>query len=311
MHTIEVNKVTKIYRKGFRAVRIPAVVDLSFSVRKGVITGFVGPNGAGKTTTIKMIAGLVHPTKGTIRLNGRDTSSPSARRGVAFLSEQPYFYAHLTVDEMLRFAADLLGVPSAQRDGETARVLETVELTHKRRMKIKDLSKGMQQRLNMAQALLGEPHTFILDEPMSGMDPPGRRLFREIMAGLRAEAKTLFFSTHVLDDVETVCDDVVVLDRGTLTYAGPVRTLLDDGFLGTEIAAAGLEQGARDALVSRGYSPQYNGDTGKWVLLIPKTDDPAAVLRLLHEHNVFPSSIVRRTMTLEALLYQRKPGGDA
>ncbi len=311
MHAIEVNKVTKIYRKGFRAVKVPAVVDLSFAVRKETITGFVGPNGAGKTTAIKMIMGLVYPSSGNLLIHGQDASVPRARKGVAYLSEQPCFYAHLTAEEMLRFTAHLIRFPAHGVAGEIARALEAVELTHKARTKIKEFSKGMQQRLNMAQALLGSPHTLVLDEPMSGMDPPGRRLFRELMLRLRQEQKTLFFSTHVLDDVESLCDDVIVLRQGRLTYAGQVRTLLDDGFTGTEIVTGDLEQECSEALGSAGCRVRRNDDTGEWTLFVPRGSDADAVQRLLYERNVFPRSIVRRSMTLEELLYRREKDSAA
>lgn len=310
MHAIEVNNVTKVYRKGVRSIRVPAVVDLSFTVRKGAITGFVGPNGAGKTTTIKMMTGLVFPTSGTVRIGDVVSSLPSARRGVAYLSEQPYFYRHLTVREMLSFTANLIGIKGDERNREIVRVLEVVELADKGGLKIRAMSKGMQQRLNMAQALLGRPHTLILDEPMSGMDPPGRRLFRIIMARLREEKCTLFFSTHVLDDVESVCDDVVVLQHGSLTYAGAVRTLLDDGFLGTDIATGPLDGKCRDALVESGCTSAGEGKTGDRSLFVPKTADVKDVLQLLYRHEVIPESVTRRSMTLEELLYQRKRDGD-
>lgn len=307
MHAIEVENVTKIYRKGFRAVRVTAVSDLSFTVRKGAITGFVGPNGAGKTTTIKMLEGLVYPTRGALRINGKDAASPRARSGVVFLSEQPYFYAHLTAGEMLRFTAGLIRMAPSQVRSEIHRVLETVELSHKIGSKIKELSKGMQQRLNMAQALLGSPHTLVLDEPMSGMDPPGRRLFREIMEQLRNEGRTLFFSTHVLDDIEAVCDDVVVLQNGKLNYAGGVRELLERGFIGTELVTGEIPQECREALENTGCRLLHDAQRGEWTLFVPKKGNVAAMQHLLFEKGAVPRRVVPRSMTLEELLYQRKP----
>ncbi|MBN1757835.1 MAG: ABC transporter ATP-binding protein [Chitinispirillaceae bacterium] len=307
MHAVEVDKVTKIYRKGFRAVRVPAVVDLSFSVRKGAVTGFVGPNGAGKTTTIKMMTGLVRPSAGTVRVGGVDASFPAARRGVAYLSEQPYFYHHLTVREMLRFTAHLTGLQGDEGEKEITRVLEIVELADRDALKIREMSKGMQQRLNMAQALLGRPHTLILDEPMSGMDPPGRRLFREVMGRLGGERCTIFFSTHVLDDVESLCDDVVVLQRGSLTYAGTVSTLLEEGFSGTDITTGALEQPCREALEAAGCTVTGTGDDNRECsIFVPKTTGTDTVLRLLFQHDMVPRSVVGKSMTLEELLYQRK-----
>jgi ABC-2 type transport system ATP-binding protein len=307
MHAIEVNNVTKIYRKGFRAIKIPAVVGCTFTVGKGRITGFVGPNGAGKTTTIKMLNGLVRPSAGMLLLHGKNAAEPQSRRRVAYLSEQPYFYSHLTVAEMLRFTAQLIGVPPSEMSGEIGRTLELVGLTHKIKAKIKELSKGLQQRLNMAQALIGKPHTLILDEPMSGMDPPGRRLFRELMNGLRRQNTTLFFSTHVLDDIESVCDDVIVLQKGKVTYAGEVRALLDQGYRGTEIVANEMPEGCREPLEKAGCAVTRNDDGEGWTIVADASADVASIQRMLYEQEVYPLSIRPCTMTLEELLYRKKP----
>jgi ABC-2 type transport system ATP-binding protein len=166
----------------------------------------------------------------------------------------------------------------------------------------------MQQRLNMAQALLGSPHTLILDEPMSGMDPPGRRLFRELMIQLRKEKCTLFFSTHVLDDVEMLCDDVVVLQDGRLTYAGEVDALLDEGFLGTEIITGTLGLECQEALKGAGCRVKSQNGSDEWVVEIPRTGDTNTVQRLLYDHSIIPRAIGRRSMTLEEMLYRREKG---
>jgi ABC-2 type transport system ATP-binding protein len=309
MHAIEVEKVTKIYRKGFRAVRVPAVVDLSFTVRKAAITGFVGPNGAGKTTTIKMMTGLVFPTSGAVRIEGMNAADPPAKSGVAYLSEQPYFYSHLSVEEMLLFTAQLIKIPGGDQRREIARVLEIVQLADKGKLKIREMSKGMQQRLNMAQALLGRPHTLILDEPMSGMDPPGRRLFRSVMASLHQEGCTLFFSTHVLDDVESLCDDVVVLQQGKLTYAGAVQTLLNEGYLGTEIITGPLSATVKSKLENNRVKVAIDSGDASCSLFIDKCSDIDTVLQALYADGVYPRSVGRRSMTLEELLYSRNEGG--
>jgi len=310
MNAIHVDNVTKIYRKGFRGVKVPAVTNLSFTVRRDAITGFVGPNGAGKTTTIKMIVGLAYPASGRVMLYGRDAALPSSRCGVAYLSEQPCFYAHLTVGEMLRFTAGLIGLAQPAISGEVERALGTVELGHCKKLKIKELSKGMQQRLSMAQALLGSPHTLILDEPMSGMDPPGRRLFRTLMDRLRHEGKTLFFSTHVLDDVESICDDVVVLQRGELTYSGRIKSLLDRGFLGTDIRTGEFDEKCRETLSNAGCRMQHHSETNEWTLFVPRDIELESVIRLLYEYSIVPVSIVGRSMTLEELLYKQRREDD-
>jgi ABC-2 type transport system ATP-binding protein len=311
MNAIEVKNITKIYRKGVRGVKVPAVTDLSFSVNKGTITGFVGPNGAGKTTTIKMITGLAFPTAGNIHINGKDASEVKSRAGVAYLSEQPYFYTHLTVTEMLRFTAHLIELPPSSISGEIGRVLQLVEMAHKKDAKIKELSKGMQQRINMASTLLGSPTTLILDEPMSGMDPPGRRLFRKLIAQLHEEGSTLFFSTHVLEDIETLCDDVVVLQEGKLVYSGEVAALIEQGFIGIEMNTGKLEEPVRKELEEMGCTLTDRGAGNDWVVMVPKNRDPSRVQQYLYRHDCFPQSISRRSMTLETLLYQQKPGSPA
>ena len=303
MHAIEVKNVTKIYRKGFRAVKVPAVVECSFTVEKNRITGFVGPNGAGKTTTIKMLNGLVRPTSGELFLHGGNAVEPQSRRGVSYLSEQPYFYSHLTVGEMLQFSAQLSELSLNEIGPEINRVLDLVGLVHKVKNKIRELSKGLQQRLNMAQALLGKPHTFILDEPMSGMDPPGRRLFREIMQQLRRDGCTLFFSTHVLDDIESVCDDVIVLQQGTVTYAGTVRELLAKGYRGTEIEIADLSEKCAAALAVADTGFQKRRIDDGWIIFIEAGGAVEAVQQILNDHQVYPRSIRKSAMTLEELLY--------
>lgn len=309
MYAIELDKVTKIYRKGFRGVKVPAVTDLSFAVQRDKITGFVGPNGAGKTTTIKMVTGLVFPTRGTIILNGKKGVAPVNRSGIAYLSEQPYFYAHLKVGEMLDFVARLIRLPHGNIQGDIKRVLDLVELSHKQHTKVKELSKGMQQRLNMAQALLGNPHTLILDEPMSGMDPPGRRLFREILLDLKKQGKTLFFSTHVLDDIESVCDDVVVVQQGKLTYAGSVSALLDEGFTGTEIALKNLTADAKKAIDQFPQVTLHEDLSGGATVTVDRQGNPQEVLARLAAVSVFPDRVQKKTMTLENLLYHRSTGG--
>lgn len=307
MDAVQLDSVTKTYRKGFRAVKVPAVIDCSFSVKKGRITGFVGPNGAGKTTTIKMIIGLVRPTAGRVLIGSIDAAKPNARTGVAYLSEQPYFYNHLTVYEALEFAAALSLIPRSSIATEISRVLQLVELSPTR-AKIKEFSKGMQQRLNMAQALLGNPHTLIFDEPMSGMDPPGRRLFRELLHALRSEGKTIFFSTHVLEDIESLGDDVVVLHQGRLTYAGGVEELLTQGFKGTDIRTGPIPDACADALKNIGCTLQP-GQGDEQLLFVPKEVAIEAVQQLLRDRAVIYRAMERRALTLETMLYKNRSDG--
>lgn len=302
MALIEFDRVSKIYRKGFLAVKVPAVVDLSFSVDENHITGFVGPNGAGKTTSLKMLMGLVHPTSGTIKIRGKSAPAPESRERIAFLSEQPYFYDHLTVRESLRFAYRLNHLPPADMHRDIDRVLQKVDLSDSAGKRVRELSKGMQQRLNMAQALLGDAHVFILDEPMSGLDPLGRTLFRSLFRELIEQGKSIFFSTHILDDIEQVCDRVVVLAKGRLTYQGEIAELLERGFLGTDVLVATLDAQTRDRLRALGA---HVSDTavGTSLIFVPRDHDVRACQKILYEKGYFPESITNRHHSLETILY--------
>jgi ABC-2 type transport system ATP-binding protein len=304
MHAIELNNISKWYRKDFWVPRSCAVSDVSFSVKQGCVTGFVGPNGAGKTTSIKMIMGLVYPDSGTISIYGKKTDNPLSRNGVAYLSEQPYFYSHLTVEESLRFAAELLKLPKETIASEISRVLSSVELVDKNRSKVKSLSKGMQQRLNMAQALLGKPHTMILDEPMSGMDPPGRRLFRQLFKSLANSGTTIFFSTHVLDDIEAVCDEVIVLSKGKLHYNGRVDALLEKGYQGKEIVISGSTSQLCEQLENAGCSLNMH-ENGQITIFVRSGIDTLAVQTLIQScSGVMYHTVADKRMSLEDLLYK-------
>lgn len=307
MSAIEIKNLSKFYKKDFWSKKNPAVMGLSFSIKEGVVTGFVGPNGAGKTTTIKMMMGLVKPSAGSISLGGIDSSKSVSRKNVAYLSEQPYFYGHLSVQETLRFSANLLKISSRKISSEIEKVLFLVELTGKENIKVKNLSKGMQQRLNMAQTLLGDPHTLILDEPMSGMDPPGRRLFRNLFNELASKGKTIFFSTHVLEDIESVCSEVVVLSKGRLSYCGKVSSLLANGFSGTDLLVGKLIEEEIQTL-RESECVVSEPQKGKWKIFIPAEKDVLQIQKYLASHDKFCESITGRSMRLEDLLYKNKDG---
>jgi ABC-2 type transport system ATP-binding protein len=302
---IEFKNVYKNYRKHFWSRQVAAVVDSSFTVEKNTVTGFVGPNGAGKTTSIKMLLGLIRPTSGTVRINGDNPLFPSARKGVSFLSEHPYFYEHLTVCETLRFAHGLRQGYAKSGEADIEQALHAVELSASTDAKVKDLSKGMQQRLSMAQALLGNSDIFILDEPMSGLDPLGRRLFREILLALAQKGKTIFFSAHILDDVESVCSHVVVLSNGRLEYQGPLSQLLSQGQGGTDCIVTGLGDAEKQELLSIGCTVKKGVD-GKDLIQIPAGMDPRKCQQYLCEKGKFCESVVKRIASLEEIIYKRK-----
>jgi ABC-2 type transport system ATP-binding protein len=303
---IEFTCVSKYYRRHFWERKVPAITDCSFVVERNTITGFVGPNGAGKTTSIKMLLGLMRPSSGTVLVNGHNPLLPSTRKGLSFISERPYFYEHLTVSETLRFAYHLARGYEKSGEADIQRALVAVELSSSAGAKVKNLSKGMQQRLAMAQALLCDPELFIFDEPMSGLDPLGRRLFREILLSLAQKGKTVFFSTHILDDVESVCSHVVVLSQGRLEYQGSLPQLLSKGRgSGTEVVVVELGAVHRQELLLLGYSINKGVD-GKEVIFIPANKDPRQCQRYLYDNGLFFESMVKRTASLEDIIYKRK-----
>ena len=203
-----------------------AVNSLDLQVNPGEVFGFLGPNGAGKTSTMNVLLGFVPPTRGDAFLFGVSVREPIARQRIGYLPEQTYYYKFLTAEEILRFYGKIFGIPPAQVEQRIDDVLKLVELDHARKRPIRTYSKGMQQRVGLAQALINNPDLLILDEPTSGLDPIGRMKVREIIQRLKNEGRTVFFSSHELGEVETVCDRVAILSQGELKAEGRVRELV-------------------------------------------------------------------------------------
>jgi ABC-2 type transport system ATP-binding protein len=203
-----------------------ALQGLDLEVSTGEVFGFLGPNGAGKTTTINVLLGFVQPTSGSASLFGIDVRQPIARRRIGYLPELTYYYKFLTAEELLRFYAEIFGLPRAEADKRIDEALKLVELDSARKRLIKTYSKGMQQRVGLAQALINNPDLLILDEPTSGLDPLGRMKVRSIIQRLKNEGKTVFFSSHELGEVETVCDRVAIVADGNLKAAGSVQAVM-------------------------------------------------------------------------------------
>jgi ABC-2 type transport system ATP-binding protein len=202
-----------------------ALAGLNLTVQPGEVFGFLGPNGAGKTTTMNVLLGFVNATSGSAHLFGVNVREPIARQRIGYLPEQTYYYKFLTAEEILRFYAKVFEIPSAEAERRIDAVLKLVELEPARHRLIKTYSKGMQQRVGLAQALINNPDLLILDEPTSGLDPVGRMKVREIILRLKNEGKTVFFSSHELGEVETVCDRVAILSGGELKAEGTVNDL--------------------------------------------------------------------------------------
>lgn len=218
---IEIRGIQKIFGEKV------AVKNLSLSIEKGEVFGFLGPNGAGKTTTMKMILGLLKPTKGTITVFGEKSGSIAARKKIGFLPEMAHFYQHLTGREFLLFIGEVFDIPENEREKRVKKLLKQVHLpseSHDRA--IGTYSKGMQQRIGMAQALMNDPEVLFLDEPMSGLDPIGRREMKNIIIDLKKEGKTIFFNSHILSDAETICDRVAIINAGQILLNDTVKNII-------------------------------------------------------------------------------------
>ena len=226
MLAIEILGLAKTYSVGFWRKRPKhALRPLQLGVEEGEIFGFLGPNGAGKTTTLKLLMGLVFPTSGSARILGRPWTDPSVKAQIGFLPEHPYFYDYLTATELLEYYAELSGVPGKERRSRVETMLTRVGLPDVGGVQLRKFSKGMLQRVGIAQAILHDPKVVFLDEPMSGLDPMGRREVRDLIEQLKREGKTVFFSTHILSDAEALCDRVAIIHLGELRGVGAVADL--------------------------------------------------------------------------------------
>jgi ABC-2 type transport system ATP-binding protein len=227
MLAVEILGFEKTYAAGFwRKKQKVGLKSLHLEIQQGEVFGFLGPNGAGKTTTLKLLMGLIFPTAGSARILGKPWRDPAVRAGVGFLPEQPYFYDHLTPVELLDYYGSLSGLSRADRRARIPKLLERVGLARDGNVQLRKFSKGMLQRVGIAQAVLHEPQVVFLDEPMSGLDPVGRREVRDFIQSLNREGKTVFFSTHILSDAEALCDRVAVLSGGELRGIGVVSELI-------------------------------------------------------------------------------------
>jgi len=240
MPAIHTQGLSKDYRVGFWGRRLSVLRDVCLDIPAGEVFGYLGPNGAGKSTTIKLLLGLVQPTGGQASVLGHPAGDIRSRGRIGFLPENPSFYEYLTGQEFLRFCGRLLGVARPQLRDQVQRLLEEVGLSRAADQQIRKYSKGMVQRLGLAQALLGDPSLLILDEPMSGLDPIGRKEVRDLILRQKAAGRTVFFSTHILPDVEMICDRVGILVGGRMVRLGPIGELLGEEVESIEVTAAAV-----------------------------------------------------------------------
>ena len=274
---LEVQGLTKEFRVGFWGTRVRVLSDLSLKVRKGEVFGYLGPNGAGKTTTLKLIMGLLKPTSGRARIFGRDSWDCSITQKVGFLPENPYFYEYLTGRELLNFYGQLVGLRSVERRDTTERLAKLVHLSAAIDHPLRKYSKGMLQRIGLAQALLNDPDLVLLDEPMSGLDPIGRREIRDLIIGLKGQGKTVFFSSHILPDVELLCDRVGILVGGRLVAQGPLDEMLEARIASIEVTVSRVPPGLVEELDHLLVSPPVT----KGERLLLTVQDERALAELL------------------------------
>ncbi|HXI24018.1 MAG TPA: ABC transporter ATP-binding protein [Pyrinomonadaceae bacterium] len=243
MTIIEIQNLTKDYEVGFaRKRKVRALDGLSLTVEAGHVFGFLGANGAGKTTTLKLLMRLIFPTRGTARILDRDISDVSMHGRIGYLPENPYFYDYLTAREFIDYCGRLFGFDKSIRERRTDEVLSRVNLDKKSwDRQLRKFSKGMLQRVGMAQALVNDPEIVFLDEPMSGLDPVGRREFRDLIASLNSEGKTIFMCSHILSDIEVLCDSIAILKGGKLAHAGTLEELRVGQANAIEIIASGAD----------------------------------------------------------------------
>ncbi len=252
---IETENLTKVYRDFFGRATVRAVDDLTFTVRRGEVFGLLGPNGSGKTTTTKLLLGLLFPTSGSSRVLGKSSTDVSVKEQIGFLPEESYLYRFLNADETLDFYGRLFGIPRAERRRRVDELIETVGLKDARRRQLKEYSKGMSRRIGLAQALINNPDVIFLDEPTSGLDPIGSREVKDLILRLKSEGKTVLLCSHLLADVEDVCDRIAMLVKGKLRRIGDVKDLLAvKNSLQVRIAnpGKGLEDRVRDLVKACG-----------------------------------------------------------
>jgi len=278
-----------------------AVQDLTLSVERGEVFGFLGPNGAGKTTSVKMLLGLVAPSDGEGRLFGEPLSDPQVRRKVGFLPEHFRFHDWLRAQEFLKLHADLYDMPGDLARQRIAELLDLVGLTPHAQKKLRQYSKGMLQRIGLAQALLNQPELVILDEPTSGLDPVGRRLVRDIIRELRQRGTTVFLNSHLLSEVEITCDRVAFIKHGEVIRISPLQTLVE-GELSVEIRARNLRPEVVAGL-SR-WSQNARADGEHLALTVNREADLPAINRYLVENNVDVYALRPQHISLEDLFIQ-------
>jgi ABC-2 type transport system ATP-binding protein len=304
------HELTKDYYVGFWRKRPYRALDrLTLEVGAGEVFGFLGPNGAGKTTTLKLLMQLVYPTGGSAEILGRPLGDQSVKQRIGYLPENPYFYDHLTAEELLVYYASLFGIRGAERASRAAKLLDEVGVGAERRLQLRKFSKGMLQRVGIAQALINTPELVILDEPMSGLDPLGRRDVRTLILRLRDAGCTVFFSSHVLSDAEALCSRVAILAKGRLVTAGRLTDMLALRARGWEMVVAGASEGLIASLGSR-VRRSIRISEGRYTLELALDPPPEQLLADLTAGGAHLASLNPIRETLEDVFVQSVSAPD-
>ncbi len=310
-YVLEVEGLKKTFRIGFFRKKVEAVRGVDFRVREGEIFGLLGPNGAGKTTTIKCLLRLVFPTEGSVKIFGLSPDRRESMFRVGYMPENPYIYQYLKPEEFLDLCGRLVGMTSAERKKRSDQLLSQVGLDHARGRPIGKFSKGMMQRVGLAQALLHDPEVLVLDEPMSGLDPIGRKEIRDLLLEEKKRGKTLVFTSHILSDVEMLCDRVVILQRGKVTARGKLSELLSDGDPRSEIELGAVDETLRADLQE---DPALETEATEARLLVTAPDSRvASVLQAALTAGARVVAVRPQRQSLESLFLQgaETEAGDA
>jgi len=300
---LRVDRLVKTFSKPFTGKKVHAVRGVSFEVAEGDVFGFLGPNGAGKTTTIKMLTGLIRATSGAATIFGEAIPSAKAMARVGFLPENPYVYPYLSPREFVALCARLSGMGGRGLDGAVEKILERVGMGHAMDRAVQALSKGMLQRVGLAAALVHGPELLILDEPMSGLDPMGRKEVRDIIAEEARAGRTVFFSTHILADVETLCDRVCILRRGEVVVAGRLRELLDTGTQWSEVTLTGVTPALREAVAAMDLKAHEMA--GAWIVEVEGEAKRRLLLEKALAAGANVDALTPKRETLEAIFVRK------
>ena len=296
---LKVEDLHKSFKLGFIPKTKKILKGISLSVEEGEIFGYLGPNGAGKTTTIKCILGLVRPEKGNIEIFGLHPFSLQAKEKIGYLPENPYFYDYLTASEFLDFCSQLFLMGKKERKERVKELLQLVGLEKALDLQLRKFSRGMLQRVGLAQALLNSPSLVILDEPLGGLDPLGRKEVRDIIVRLKEEGKTVFLSSHILQDIEMVCDRVAIIVSGEIVSQGALHELVSEKIYFTEVILSGIEEKEL-----KGLAESFSVKGGRMLLRVLREENLEKILELVQSQKGKIHSLIPRTETLEDIFVE-------